>query len=327
MTARARTTLSIGITLVLLVLVLRKVGLHELATSIRGADVRMIALAFVIGHTTFAPKVYNWQQLLRAQGHEVSYLSLYRLYFVGLFFNNLLPTNVGGDVVRSYEVGRHIGDQATGLATVFVERLTGLMVLVLLAVAAFLTHLEKIHSNLLAFAVFSALFGLAAITWVAFDPTVLDFVIRLSPAPIAHHLNRLKKVQAALHRYRGQRRLFASSFVLSLMFNAAVILYMYVSVSAFQQSVSLAGVFFIVPITMVVGMTPLTFNGVGLQEWACVLLYPQIGVAAPVALSAMLLIRGITLFSSVIGAVLYMHLKAQRPATNVVAVEPSVTPD
>lgn len=333
MTARVRTTLSIGVTLVLLVLVLRKVGLHEVAAAIRGADVRMIVLASIIGQITFAPKVYNWQQLLRAQGHEVSYLSLYRLYFVGLFFNNLLPTNVGGDVVRSYEVGRHIGDQATGLATVFVERLTGLMVLVILAVAAFLTHLEQIHSGLLAFAVFSALFGLAAVTWVAFDSAVLDFVIRSSPAPIARQLRRLKKVQTALHRYRGHRRLFVNSFVLSLMFNTAVFLYMYVSVLAFQHSVSLLGIFFVVPITTVVGMTPLTFNGVGLQEWACVLLFPQIGVAASVGLSAMLLIRGITLFSSVMGALFYMHLKTQRPtaggpAAGVVGVEPSsVTSD
>lgn len=323
MIGKVRTALSLGVTVVLLVLVLREVGVGELAAALRDANLGFIVVAFCVGHVTFLPKVLNWQQLLRAQGHEVPFLALLRLYFVGVFFNNMLPTNVGGDVVRSYEVGQRISDPATGLATVFVERLTGLVVLVALAVLAVLTHPDQIDSPLLTLAVAAACVGLAGITWVAFDPTMLDLLIRWSPSVLARQLQRFKKFQAALHRYRGQRRLFANSIVLSLLFNAAVILYMYVAVSSFQESVSLSGVFFVVPITMVVGMAPFAFNGVGLQEWACVLLFPRIGVSSSVALSAMLLIRGITLCTSLLGGVLYLQLKSRRSPESVVAVEPS----
>jgi len=320
---RVRTSISLVITAILLALVLQKVGVPELLAALRDANIGFIALAFIVGHVTFLPKVLNWQQLLRAQGHSVPFLSLLRLYFVGVFFNNMLPTNVGGDVVRSYEVGRHISDQATGLATVFVERLTGLVVLVALAVIASVTQFDQMDSPLLTFAVASASLGLIAITWVAFDPAMLDLTIRLSPPSIARQLSRLKKFQTALHRYRGQRSLWVNSAILSLMFNAGVVLYMYFAVSAFHTPVSFSGVFFIVPITMVLGMMPFAFNGVGLQEWACVLLFPRIGVPGSVALSAMLLIRAITLFTSVMGGLLYLQLKARQARSGVVAVEPS----
>ncbi len=323
MIGRVRTTLSLIVTAVLLLLVLRKVGVAELATALRGADMRFIVLAFVVGHVTFLPKVLNWQQLLRAQGHELRFLSLFRLYLVGVFFNNMLPTNVGGDVVRSYEVGKRISDPATGLATVFVERLTGLVVLVALAVIAVMANLDRIDNPVLTLAVAAACVGLIAITWVAFNPMMLELLIRWSPEAIARQLARLRKFQTALHRYRGQRRLFVNSVILSLIFNAGAILYMYVAVFAFHESVSLRGVLFVVPISMVVGMAPFAFNGVGLQEWACVLLFPRVGVSASGALSAMLLVRAITLITAAIGGLLYLQLKSRRPQNGIVGVEPS----
>lgn len=323
MIARVRTTVSLVVTVVLLLLVLQKVGVAELAAALRGADAGFIALAFLVGHVAFLPKVLNWQQLLRAQGHELPFLSLLRLYLVGVFFNNMLPTNVGGDVVRSYEVGKSISDPATGLATVFVERLTGLVVLVALAAIAVMANLDRIDDPVLTLAVAAACVGLVIITWVAFNPTMLELLIRRSPDALARQLARLRKFQAALHRYRGQRRLFVNSFILSLIFNAGAILYMYVAVSAFHESVSLRGVLFVVPISMVLGMAPFAFNGVGLQEWACVLLFPRIGVSASGALSAMLLIRAITLITSAVGGLLYLQLKSRRPRGGMVGVEPS----
>lgn len=309
---RVRTSLSLLVAIVLVVLVLQNVGMGELAAALRGANVRFIIVAFIVGHVTFLPKVVNWQQLLRAQGHDLRFLPLFRWYLVGVFFNNMFPTNVGGDVVRSYEVGRRINDPATALATVFVERLTGLVVLVAIAAIAVLANLDRIDSPVLTLAVAAACVGLPGITWVAFTPTLLARLSRGSPEVLARQLRRFTKFQAALHRYRGHRRLFVNSFVLSLAFNALAILYVYVSVCAFQDSVSLPGVLFVVPITMVVGMMPFAFNGVGLQEWACVLLFPSIGVSASVALSAMLLVRGITLFTSLIGGLLYVQMTAQR---------------
>ena len=55
MIARVRTTVSLVVTVVLLLLVLQKVGVAELAAALRGADAGLIALAFLVGHVAFLP--------------------------------------------------------------------------------------------------------------------------------------------------------------------------------------------------------------------------------------------------------------------------------
>ena len=69
-----------------------------------------------------------------------------------------------------------------------------------------------------------------------------------------------------------------------------------------------------VGLTMVVAIVPLSFNGIGLQEWAFVLLFPLIGVPASVGLSAMLTIRLITLSTALLGGVFYLHKQFRREA-------------
>ena len=306
-----RAYLPVAVAVTLLVLVLRRVGVGELVMVARNADLRLVVLAFVISSLTFLPKILNWQQLLRAQGHRVPFTALVRLYLVGIFFNNLLPTNVGGDVVRSYEVGRRIGDPATAFASVFVERFIGLVVLVVFATVSFLTHFGALNNPVLALAMLVAGGALLALGWLALDPTFSVFLERWLPPSLQRYLVKARKVQSALHRYRGQPRLLASSLFFSVLFNAGAVLYAFVAISAFHDPVDFVGTIFIVPITMVVAMMPISFNGVGLQEWAAVLLFPTIAIPASAALSGMLLIRALTLIKSLIGGLFYLQLKAQ----------------
>lgn len=313
MPARLRTYGSIVVTILLLLLVVRQVGPKELTAAIRDADPGQVLLAFLIGHLLSIPQALKGQILLRAQGHRVPLLELSKLYFIGTFFNNFLPTNVGGDVVRGYEIGRRIGDTATGMAAVFVERLSGFVVLVAFAGAAFLTRLDLFQSPVLALAMVAASVGLLGLGWIALDSRILDWMKRrISHRAALKIFAKFRKFQVALHRYRGHHRSLVLVFLLSILFYAGAVGYVAVAISAFQSAPDLWGTMFIVPIAMLVAMMPFTFNGVGLLEWSYVLLFPSIGVPASVALSAMLLIRVITLVSSLLGGLFYLQLKASR---------------
>ena len=68
---------------------------------------------------------------------------LLNLYFVGLFINNFFPSTIGGDVFRGYEVGRDVGDRALAMASVFMERFTGMTALTAIALVAFVSNLSS----------------------------------------------------------------------------------------------------------------------------------------------------------------------------------------
>ena len=47
---------------------------------------------------------YQLKLLLEKQGVRMKYGELLKLYYVGLFFNNFMPGNVGGDVKKVYDI-------------------------------------------------------------------------------------------------------------------------------------------------------------------------------------------------------------------------------
>jgi uncharacterized protein (TIRG00374 family) len=310
---RVRAYLPLAVTLVLLILVFRQVGAAELGRVVRQAHPGYLALAFVIGTATIFTSASKVRILLRAQGHHVPYSHLLRLGFVGIFFNNFLPTNVGGDVIRSYEIGRRIEDQATAVAAVFVERLTGFLVLLGIAAVSCLTHLAPVENGRLTAALSAAIAGLCVVVWIALDPRLSKRIeARLPGQTLQRYSIKFRKFQSALHRYRGQRQALAQNVAWSFLFYVMAILYVHAAVRAFHRPVPLLDLAFIVPITMVVAMLPLTFNGIGLQEWSYVLLFPRIGVPASAALLAMLAIRAITVVSAAIGGLLYLQMRSRR---------------
>lgn len=303
---------TIVITLILLLLVISSVGVDELSATARRADPLFIALAFAWAQLLNLTGVFKVQGLLRAQGYRLSLISLFKLYHVGVFFNHFLPSNVGGDVIRAYEIGRTTGDAATSLAAVFVERLTGFIVLIVFAVVALIVRASGTQNPLLTLALIAVTAGLIAVAWLAVDPRPLLLLQRHAPAPFHQYLAKFGKFQTALRRYARQPAALLTALAWSFAFNAGAIVYCWLAAQAFYQPINLLEMAAVIPLTMVVAIVPLSFNGIGLQEWAFVLLFPLIGVPATVGLSAMLAIRLITLVTALVGGLFYLQLHLRR---------------
>lgn len=322
-----RTVAVIAITFVLLYFVLRKVGVGDLLDTLRQADFRYLLLSVATTPLLIGVSVAKWQVLLKAQGYEVGFFYLVKLYIVGYFFNNFLPSNVGGDVVRMYELGSHIDDNARGAASVFMERFTGLVVLALLAAISFLTNLTLFDDTALTLAMAVVIAGMFGILWLVLDPRLLKLVERIVKFDFAQKmLGKFRKFYSALQAYREHRRAMVISLLLSVAFYVLAVLNVYFSSLTFHQPVSLLDVTVVVPIIMVVAMMPLTFNGYGIQEWAYVLLYPRIGLPATVGLSAIVLIRAKNLIAAVIGGLVYPSIRLHNQEAAADAEQVSNTP-
>ena len=100
---------------------------------------------------------YQWKLLLEKQGVHMTYGKLLKLYHVGLFFNNFMPGNVGGDAKKVYDIRMQGGQDTVGAgftATVF-DRLFGLFFITLFALAVgvlFFVHDPEQRGFLWAFA-------------------------------------------------------------------------------------------------------------------------------------------------------------------------------
>jgi uncharacterized membrane protein YbhN (UPF0104 family) len=91
----------------------------------------LTAAALYVG--TQCVSSYRWQIMARPLGFDLGWRRFAGLFYVGTYFNLLLPTSVGGDVVRAWQLGGP-GRRSAALLSVLVERGSGLLVLLLLAV-------------------------------------------------------------------------------------------------------------------------------------------------------------------------------------------------
>jgi glycosyltransferase 2 family protein len=110
---------------------------EELAAVFR----RLSPWSFVLSLAVFAVAQViiglRWWLLLRAQSIHIQVQAAVRLYFLGLFYNNVMPGSVGGDLLKAWYVTKHTDRKIAGVLSVFVDRVIGLTALILMAIATY----------------------------------------------------------------------------------------------------------------------------------------------------------------------------------------------
>ena len=113
--------------------VLRSIDLVARWERVRGMNPAWIALALLIYAAQQMIGVWRWNRLLRAQHINVDTRKLTESIWVSSFFNNFLPTNIGGDVVRIADTAPAAGSKTLATTVVLVDRALGLTALLLVA--------------------------------------------------------------------------------------------------------------------------------------------------------------------------------------------------
>ncbi|WP_163338866.1 lysylphosphatidylglycerol synthase transmembrane domain-containing protein [Desulfopila sp. IMCC35008] len=139
---------------------------NEVVEVLGRIDWLYFSLSFLLVPVMLSTSCYKWRILLKVKDPTVSFRDLMRIYLVGYFFSNLLPSNVGGDVVRSFYSGQIIKDQVYSAVAVFLERFTGVLFLIMLVIGAPLFIPELYSSPYFYFPSLAAFILLIVILWV-----------------------------------------------------------------------------------------------------------------------------------------------------------------
>ena len=131
-----RWVVKITVSAALMVFLVRKVSLAELESLLHRIDGAMLAGAVVVFFASTVAGWYQWHLLLRSSGVALPARDTFGFYSVGLFFNNFLPANVGGDAVKVYDVARLGADPYQVIAVTLLDRLLGVFSLCALAAVA-----------------------------------------------------------------------------------------------------------------------------------------------------------------------------------------------
>jgi hypothetical protein len=273
----------------------------------KGIDVRWLLLAVVVQFVGIAVSAAKWGVILAARGQRLSYSWLLSTYLVGQFANNFLPTTVGGDALRTAQLGRRIGSYSQAGASIFLERLTGFLALSLIANIALIMTFASFHGSQVSYlyliTVGFTLTAVAAVVASFFAPWFERKLGRYLPQIVRQPMH---KVASSLRSYFPQGKSLAAVIWLSLVFQTIWIGMNILCGLALNIDAPMMIYAVIAPVTDIVGLAPFFINNLGPREFVFTLYLEQVGVAAEMAIALALTVFAVRLAVSVLGGLVVL---------------------
>lgn len=307
----AKILLSLG----LFVFLFRRVSWIEFAATARSAKIEWIVGAFLLLVASNVLGAFQWGRLLRVVDIRIPFWKLVAYYHVGLFFNNFLPANIGGDIARITDAARYGPNKTAAFSAVLMDRLIGTIALAGLAVLTTLPAIDRFHLGLL-YAALVGFFALSmSILWAVFHPALLPAcsraLRRVGLGRIGPHLDELA---GRLGAFRGQHGLFAGMFAVALVVQLARVGVHVMMGRALGLNVPLTYFLLFVPLLAVIVSLPISLNGIGVREGAGIVLFGLVGVDRARAFSLQFMTYGVAVAVSLLGAAIFLARIPRRRA-------------
>ncbi|OQX95491.1 hypothetical protein B6I21_05155 [candidate division KSB1 bacterium 4572_119] len=303
------------ISVALIYYILSKTNLGEIWTSVKGADPWILLLSFSLHAVGYYASAYRWRILALAQNMDMPVSYLVNSYAVAMFFNNILPTTIGGDMVRAYDSWRKGFPKMKSIATVGVERFIGLFALVVFAIIA-VALTREINTRV------PMLWLWVVICFVLMWVVLQGIFLQQGKAKVLTKILNLpgfslfkkfvNKFADAFVSFRGKNKELVYSLALSLLLQINVIFHYYLISEALGLEIPFIKFWVIIPIALFVQMVPLSINGIGIRENLYVFFLGLYGASAASAIAFSWIAYAMILILGVFGGILYIFRKEEK---------------
>jgi len=292
-----------------------------LLTTLGTANYWYLLLALALFVLAIISNGLKWWLLLRAQGIPVPLGPVTNYTFVGQFFNNFLPANVGGDVMRGYGLARYTEQSAEAAVSVVVDRIIGLLAFMFTAVVAALIAVNVIPAGEsgseaalaqnLAQVEAIAIVGMAAIV-AAFGVMLSQRLRRLVGKifeikflrPLAPIYQRISDAFGAYRHQYGALLLAFGVGVGTVLLTGLVDIAI---VAGLHGDIPPIYIFLFNPIIAVALIAPISIGGLGTGSVLYVYFYSLVGVPATLSFALSLIKQGVIYLGSLPGGVLWLR--------------------
>lgn len=227
-----------------------------------------IVPAFLLHFAGMGLMSFRWKVLLSAQGVNAGYGQLYSINLMAAFFNNFLPSTIGGDMVKALESKRIVGDHTRSVMVIVIERLTGLFALAFIALTAFLIKGIRADSGGGASPVlFIFLIALMSLFIALFShPKISGSIVRLFRRFLPERLSEIleKSISALTVYYKFPRHLI-SAIIISIAFQFNMVVYYYFISRSLGMSPGFIDFMSKAPMLIFLLMTVPSVNGIGVR--------------------------------------------------------------
>ncbi|MEO0128401.1 MAG: lysylphosphatidylglycerol synthase transmembrane domain-containing protein [candidate division WOR-3 bacterium] len=297
----------IGIGLITFLLI--KLDIEKILLNLKNLEIRFLAYALIPYFFFIVVSAWRWQVLLDYKKMNIPFKDSLLIYFIALFFNNFLPTTVGGDVMRVVYSMRE--KKTDAFAIVIADRILGFIGLFIFGLFAVVyLYIFQKRSEFVSLMIIGLL-TLLFITFILFSEKVYSFIhpviAKLKFFHIGEKINNLHKTMTEFGSAWG---VIILCIIQSMIIQALLAVSPYLVLKSMgNYQVSILPFFIYLPIINVISMIPISFNALGVRENAYVILFQRTGLSGEVSLTVSLVSFFLTFLWSLVGGIFFIFYK------------------
>ncbi len=292
----SKTILKIIVSAALLLFLLFKVNLKEVANLFLTISLPVLAILFLLTFIIFLIKAIKWGILLKSININIKLIEIYKLTLIGVFYGMITPAKIG-DFLKCHHIEY---SKSEVISTILWDRIIDIAVLILLSnLSVFLFFRDRpiIYIMLILTVVFTVVFLLIT------NQKIIALFANLLKIPEGAQKNFIDKMT----EIRGNKKTILNVFAWTIWFYIVVMVISICILRSFDPRMDISIVFF-VPVIILVANVPITISGLGLREYAAVLCFTAVSGDATLGFTfSITLFIATTVIPGIIGYLI--HLK------------------
>jgi glycosyltransferase 2 family protein len=301
--------LRISVSVILLVFLFKfnKIDIHALISDIKSADKLLLVAGFAIFFSGYCLGFLRWRMLLKTAGIDIPLRKLISSFSGGIFFSIFLPSTIGGDFVRTIDLAEHTKKAKEVIATVFLDRLSGYIGLVLVILPALWLGRNLVLDKVVFSSVSAIIILLIVILLVLFNSFIYSRIKNFLSTPGAVKMKEtIRNIHHEIHIFRNHRSMIVSNLTLSFFIQLIAPVSVYFIGLSLGMKVDFIYFLIFLPIIGAITLLPIAIGGLGLREGLFVVYFAKAGVIKQLALAMSLLSFSFVVFYGAIGGLIYV---------------------
>lgn len=296
----------IFISAVFLFWVIFKVDWLSVLKDIREIDIFYLIFYVAIVIFGMVISAYKWKLLAEFKGIKLKLFDYFKFYLTGTFINNFMPSFIGGDTFKAYQIGKEQGKYKEAVSSVVMDRITGLFGATILAIFFTLLNFKNVINNRTLIIVNSLI--------------LLSFLVDIIIAKIRHYSfwsyfkkyfpDKFVAFVIDLGSYNNSSRILKKTIVLGIIFNfVGMALANYILFLAFGIKIGILNYLSVIFLISIVSSVPISINNIGIKEWAYITFFGVFGLSSSGVIAVAITSRIIQMLLSFFALPIYLRRK------------------
>lgn len=249
---------------------------------------------------------YKWKFLANIKGFNLSLGGFFKLYFAGTFINNFMPSFIGGDAFKAYQIGKEGKKYPQALSTIVIDRATGLWGAMMLTLFFALLNFNVLSANPILININLAVLIALIISFIA-----LKFKKSLLESRISKYLpDKVLDFYEEFGEYSDNSGIITKAVLYSFLFGlVGLAAANYVLFLALGIKIGILNYLSVIFLVSIISSIPVSINNIGIKEWAYITFFGLFGISSSAVVTVAILSRFLQMLISFLALPVYLKNK------------------